>query len=369
MDVLVVTAWFPTRLAPGSGLFCLRDAELLAESHRVRVLHLCAPGLLSPGEESEALGGVDVRRVPAHFRSPGTLPGALRALRDEVARADLVHTMALPALAYARLARIDQPLVHTEHLSTLVTPVRGPKRLLLGAMKRLFRRPIEVVAVSRSLAAVIDPQRDRPCTVIANHVMSPTLAPGGTPTPGANEIRLIAVGGLVARKGPLEAVGALAELVRRGIPARLQWVGVGALESEMLALARELGVADRLDLPGHLAPADLSRELSAASLFLLPVETETFGVAIAEALMHGLPVVATGTGGHEEFLPQAGSRLIADRTPEALAAAVLALLEDPAAWSREQIAQYAASRFSDDVRRAQYQGVYVRAFQADSLRP
>lgn len=142
--------------------------------------------------------------------------------------------------------------------------------------------------------------------------------------------------------------------------ASLTWVGEGGLAERMVEIAAEAGMADHLDLAGHLAPDELSKELLSADLFLLPVETETFGVAIAEALAHGLPVVTSGTGGHLEFLPPHASRVVPDRTPTALAEAVLDIAEDPELWSRGRIADYAASRFSSEARRYAYRGVYAR---------
>jgi glycosyltransferase involved in cell wall biosynthesis len=206
--------------------------------------------------------------------------------------------------------------------------------------------------------------------VIDNEVMRPvgTLPERPTGLGNAEPLRVIGVGGVVARKGPLIAVQTLSELIRRGVNAELTWVGEGEQREEMLEVAARLGVADRVHLTGQLNPEALSDELLRHDLFLLPVETETFGVAIAEALTHGLPVVATGRGGHEEFMPRNASRLVAEREAGPLADAVQSLLADAELPARFQIAESAQARFSEERRRGLYREVYEKAVGSSSRR-
>lgn len=356
--VLVVTPWFPTPGAEGVGIFNLRDVELLRQEHDVTVLHLCPPA--QAGSPVDDLEDVRIVRVPFTFAQPASLPGAVRALRDLLRTHDVLHTMALPALIPACFVRVRRPWIHTEHYSALVTPRASTRSAVsLRLLKTLFARPTETVAVSAALGRVIDRHRRRPSTVIGNEVMTPvrTVTDRAIPT----RMRLIAVGGLVARKGPDIAVRALALLHSRGIDAELVWVGSGPLEADVRALAAAEGVGGHVRLAGQLPPTKLSSELLDADVFVLPVETETFGVALAEGLAHGLPVVATGTGGHEEFLPPAASRLVRPRTPQAVADAIVDLRDDAGRWSRTRIAADAARRFSPAARRDAYRGVYARA--------
>ncbi|GAA2177110.1 hypothetical protein GCM10009847_01720 [Leucobacter tardus] len=370
MRVLVVVPWFPSDLAPGSGIFNLRDVRLLAREHEVTVLHLVRPEFVSADESfiSVADEGFGIERVPYGIASPATLLPAVRRVREMLNEADLVHSMAFSALPVMRLARPRIPWVHTEHYSQLIAPPRSrAEAIALGALKRLFRYPTETVAVSSSLAAVIDRYRRVPSTVVGNEVMMPVQrilehrpeAIGSTPM----RVRLLGVGGVVDRKGPMQAVEAMIEMRQRSIDASLTWVGEGDLAVKLRRRVAAAGVTDHLHLPGHLPPEKLSEELLDADVFLLPVETETFGVAIAEALAHGLPVVASGTGGHEEFLPPEASRVVDERSPGVLADAVLELLSDPELWTKLRISDYAASRFSPETRSVEYRGVYDRAIR------
>jgi glycosyltransferase involved in cell wall biosynthesis len=69
-----------------------------------------------------------------------------------------------------------------------------------------------------------------------------------------------------------------------------------ATAAHVRALVAELGLEDRVSFVGDLDAGALERCYDAADLFVLATRQETFGMAVAEALAHGLPVVSTGTG-------------------------------------------------------------------------
>ncbi|MBH0129637.1 glycosyltransferase family 4 protein [Salinibacterium sp. NK8237] len=366
MRVLVVTPWYPSEATPGAGVFTLRDVELLRKEHDVRVLHLVAPGASLVGPVPGDSGGSPVERVHFHFSRPDRYRGAVRKIREAVESADIVHTMAFPALFPVARAQVDTPWVHTEHWSGLVTdPPSWHAGVAMKYLRKDLALPNAAVAVGVGLADAMDRCREVPTTVIGNRVHLPAgdRLPSAIPQHASEPIRLVGVGGLVAHKGPLEALDAVAELESRGVPATLHWAGAGSLESEMRARATSLGIADKLTLLGHVDPAALGEVLLNAHVFVLPTAGETFGVAIAEALGHGLPVVTSGSGGHLQFLPAHASRLAA-RTGPAIAAAVLALRDDPERWSAGQIHTAAVSLFSEDARAEAYRAVYEKALTA-----
>lgn len=376
MRVLAVTPWFPAPSAPGSGIFNLRDVEMLARDHRVTVLHLHDPALPDGAEQWRTDDGVTVHRGLFSSSRPDTWPAAIREIRRHAAGADLVHTMAFPAILPVALAGPHRPWVHTEHWSGLVgTPSTLRARLGGAVLRPGLRRPDAVVAVGRPLAEAVDRFRSEPTAVIGNRVRLATAGaaergelPQRPEGRGDGPLRLVGVGNLIPWKGVLEAVDAVAELRDRGIEAVLEWAGAGPLADEARARAAALGVADRVTLLGHVDPEALPETLRRAHVFVLPTEGETFGVAIAEALGHGLPVVTSGEGGHRAFLPAAASRAVDTRSGAALASAIADLAADPERWAPGEIAAYARDAFSEERRRAEYREVYDRAVQRASKR-
>jgi glycosyltransferase involved in cell wall biosynthesis len=119
---------------------------------------------------------------------------------------------------------------------------------------------------------------------------------------GARGLRLLSVGHLLPHKGQLELLHAFAAVSGR---AKLRLAGDAARDRAYAARVRraasQLGAA-RVQLLGPLSPAALARALAGADVFVSTSAYESYGIAIAEALASGLPVVTWARGGVWEFL-------------------------------------------------------------------
>lgn len=358
MRVLVVTAWFPTPEIPGAGIFHLRDAELLAATHEVTVLHTGASR-----DFDETIGNIRVLHRAMRPNSLATHVGGRAFLRDLIGDFDLLHTMSFPTLLVLATLRPGIPWVHTEHWSGLIWPTASTAtNLITKATKRLLRRPNQVVAVGAQLARTIGTIRGDKVTQIPNFVRPP--ASKTLPVaPSRQQLHLLGIGGLHEHKGPALAIGVVARLRALGIPATLTWAGAGPLEHELREQAAQLRVEEYVHLLGHVPPTELDDVFASANVFIAPTRFETFGVAIAEALAQGLPVVTSGVGGHAAFMPPLASRLT-ERDVASLTEAIVDLTDDDERLTAIEIREFAAQTFSEDVRRTAYDDVYARAVQA-----
>jgi len=139
---------------------------------------------------------------------------------------------------------------------------------------------------------------------------------------------LISVGHLIRRKGHHLPIQALAMLP--GV--RLLVVGDGPERAALEATAASAGVADRVRFLGRRPHDELPDLYGAADALVLASSREGWANVLLEAMACGTPVVASNVWGTPEVVatPEAG-RLMAARTPEALADAARALLADPPA--------------------------------------
>jgi L-malate glycosyltransferase len=150
--------------------------------------------------------------------------------------------------------------------------------------------------------------------------------------------------------------------VREAIPSLLVMVGDGpdrvAAEDE----ARLLGVAADVAFLGKIeAVAPL---LAGADLFLLPSQSESFGLSALEALASGVPVVASAAGGLLEVVRDGATgalRPIGD--VDGMAAAAIGILGDQDRWAAmsEAAAADARARFALDQVLSEYEGLYQDA--------
>lgn len=273
-----------------------------------------------------------------------TLAAAVRGqLRS--GRPDVLHVhWWLPGAVAARLARPGAPVVVTVH-GTDVALVESRPRLAAVARWALAAAD-RVEAVSSDLAARLERATGRAADAV-NPMPLPLdrlRPPERRPRPDHAPLRVLAVGRMVPEKGFADLIAAVA-LLRT--PALLTIVGDGPERGRLAAQARATGVP--LDLPGRLDAAGLRAAYAASDVVVQPSAREGLGLVAAEALVLGLPVVATDSGGVRDLLddlvPPGDARALADRIaavahdPEGARAAVAPL----AARARERLSPAAAA--------------------------
>lgn len=146
---------------------------------------------------------------------------------------------------------------------------------------------------------------------------------------GEREKKIVSVGRMDANKNHTMQLRAFAALQDKYPDYELVIYGDGELRTSIEETARELGIADKVFLPG-IVP-DVAAHIERASLFLLTSYSEGVSNALIEALALGLPVIATDvpSGGTEELMTDGENGLvIAAGDLEALTAAMDRLLGD-----------------------------------------
>lgn len=260
------------------------------------------------------------------------LAGALRRLRPDVVVAfgDTTNVKAVLASAIARL-----PAVVSERVDPSTVDIgRAWDRL-----RRLaYPRASALVVQTEAVRAWAD-RHSRRVAVIPNPV-----ALGGTPA-HARSNEIVAIGRLVAQKGFDVLVRAFA---RAAPPAwRLAILGEGSERTAIETLARRLGVADRVVLPGQVD--DVRERLRDAGMFASSSRFEGFPNALLEAMAEGVPIVAThcASGPREILRDVPEAILVVPDDVDALARAIAVMIADDArrdACGRS--ARAAAQRFA-----------------------
>jgi glycosyltransferase involved in cell wall biosynthesis len=185
-----------------------------------------------------------------------------------------------------------------------------------------IRRADAVIATSAAAASIV--------SGAPVHVVHPGIDVGRW-SPGSERADTIVIGTarrLIPVKGIIHLVRAFAVLWSEFPDMRLEIAGDGPERGAIEAEAARLGVADRVTMLGWRA--DLPAVVSSWSVFVLPSIEEGFGIAAAEAMAAGLPVVATNVGGLPELVVDGETGyLVPPADPEALAAGIRRLLLSP----------------------------------------
>ncbi|MBM3903026.1 MAG: glycosyltransferase family 4 protein [Verrucomicrobia bacterium] len=166
-----------------------------------------------------------------------------------------------------------------------------------------------------------------------------------------DEFLFLAVRRLDPRMGLLHLIEAFQPVARQFPRARLAIAGRGPQREELLARAQDLGLGDRVHLLGFVPEAELHRLYQSADCVLMPsLDLEGFGLATAEALACGTPVLASSSGANPELIRPLGEDLLFEaRNPEALSRTMVGVLSGGIRLpTRDRCAVYAREAFRWD---------------------
>jgi teichuronic acid biosynthesis glycosyltransferase TuaC len=363
LKVVVVAEFYPSRRDPVLGIWAHRQALAARDAGaevRVLVLHRLVPPRASLAEgptkglseltrllrepRRQTLDGLPVAYVPyvsplrqRYYPAWGawaapSLGLALRRLRSSFPF-DLVHAHnAVPAGDAVRRVRadlhlIDAPLVVSVHGGdVLYTAGRGNAGAEavacgLGAAGLVLANSQGIAELSRAHGAA-----ETRVVHLGADVPDATRPPRREGPP-----RLLTVAHLVARKRHADVLRALAVLGQRHPTLRYTIVGEGPERIALEGLATRLGIVERVDFHGQLAPAQAIEQARRCTLFVMPSTEEAFGVAYIEAMAGGVPAIGCrGEPGPEEIAAAGdGMVLVPPGDIERLSQRIDELLSDP----------------------------------------
>ncbi|MGM0575130.1 MAG: glycosyltransferase [Myxococcota bacterium] len=307
--------------------------------------------------------GVETRFFPSGPGLHPTLP--LRIARHLRTRhVDVLHSHHLGPFLYGAVAsRLTcTPQVHTEHSVELYDT---PRRRVLG---RIMPRVARVVSVAPEIARWRRAHFGDDSPSIPNGIPAPPLPDEAARRRAREDLGLPAdafVIGCVARlspeKGHRHLVDAFARVAEALPNARLVLVGDGAERSRVETQARDLGVADRVDLLGQRF--DVPDLIPAFDVMALASVREGLPLALLEGMAQARPIVATAVGGVGGLLDLAGGRAVPAADPDAMAEALLGYARDPEQRRRDGEAgrDLVLERYSMDAMARAYEGLYRAA--------
>lgn len=307
--------------------------------------------LLVPGDISQLTGGyiydrriftglerlgwdVSVHSLPDTFPEPDA--STLEAADAVLSRIADGRTVVVDGLAFAGLRKLIP--AHTQRLDVVAlihhplafetgTDAATAERLLAAERAALALVDSVIVTSEWTKRALAGFGVDASRVVVVKPGTDP--APLRSPIPGA-PTELLCVASLTPRKGHAVLFDALGRL--RDRHWHLTCAGSLArdapLVESLLAQIERLGLRERVALVGEIEPPALGDYYARADVFVLASYMEGYGMAFAEALARGIPIVATTGGAVAATVPAAASRLVPPGDAGLLAAALTELLDD-----------------------------------------
>jgi glycosyltransferase involved in cell wall biosynthesis len=290
---------------------------------------------------------VALHQLDASFPAP--TPAALRAARGTFAgladgRVVVIDGLALPGLDRlvadeARRLTLVALVHHPVALETGLDPLEAERygaleRSALGYVRRVITtsqwtaRALAAEGVPVAQLRVAEPGVDRRRTRGSSDPKGGIVSGGGP----SDVVNLLCVGTLTPRKGHAVLLEALNEI--RDRHWHLTCAGSLLRDAPTVAAIQHqierFSLRKRVSLLGDLDRDALERQYARADVFVLPSYLEGYGMALAEAVAFGLPVISTTAGAIPETVPGNASILVAPGDSRALAKALASVIDEPA---------------------------------------
>jgi len=335
--------------------------RLAALGHQMTVIVPSFEGL-----KNHFIDGVEVLRfryAPRRFENLTHDEGAPNKLRNplyQILAAPYIAMGALAAMRWARQRRFDVihchwPFPHglmalpaARWSGAKVVAMCHGAELAMARRKPWVRKILKQCLLKSDVLACnsshtqgeIERLCGRQAAVIPYGATLRDAATAPEPKPPGDTATILFTGRHIQRKGVPFLLRALPAILQRR-KVKLLITGDGDRRQEWEALARELQLGDAVEFLGIVSNERLGQLYRACDVYVLPAifddrgDTEGLGVVLIEALQNARPVVASAVGGIVDVIQHGKTGLLVpEKNPQALADAVLRLLDDPALAQR-----------------------------------
>ncbi|MCP4727427.1 MAG: glycosyltransferase family 4 protein [bacterium] len=373
MNILFITPWYPTEENPVWGIFVQKQAEVLAEDHRIVVLHGMGMSLIQyfrdGGTTVSNKNGVEEIRfyypelpLLARFFYLLKVRKLFKAMNRR-SKINVVHAhVTLPAgLAAVLLGRLYKiPSVLTEHASFLKNELKNKKKHSL--ISYAWKNADVLIAVSLSLKNIIENTLKRDIKIIPNVIDTDFFKRGSLQSATSDPVKMIFIGHMNAdSKGVdllLKAMSNIQNMTDRQLELHLYGSGVNLAGYKQMAV--DLNIEKRCYFHGEQMPEQIRDGLINSDFFVLPSRAESFSIVTAEAMACGKPVIVTKCGGPEEFVDDVSGYVIPPDDQAELDKAILKMISEYRDFDPDEIAEIIKNSFSKKVFIDQMNEIYNR---------
>lgn len=308
MNILMITPEFPPNYRGGLGKQVGELVKALSPNHTIAVV---APDLTehSPGSqlwsinESEkvlpTIGLDPLSRI--NIALTNTINVALNSQRWDIVHA---HDWVVAPAISSVLFNWDIPVITTFHSDNagLLGGSESDRKRRLDWEKTIVNMSTAVTGVSNWLSEALK-ERYPKATVkhIPNGMQLSSRFRDLASVPDSHRVTF--VGRLVPHKGVDDLLRAWSIVVKANPGARLDIIGDGFQRTELIGLSDSIGISSSVEFLGWRTPEEIRRHLTQTSIAVFPSREEAFGLAAAEAIALGVPVLLSDIPAFRELVP------------------------------------------------------------------
>lgn len=362
MNIFIIARGYPSKQDPTWGCFEKDQAEALRQlGHQVTILSVDTRfrfywrklGIECGVHNNIAIFNIFLLPYALLFFLPKQIKDSFYAWQLEILYKRATKQYGTPDVIYSHYLHNTQkaiplrqkyniPIVAMEHWSQMAyTPI--PKNAISTA-KHVYASIDQLLAVSSTLKNNIKQHIGVDSTVVPNMVGKEFQYRAHDNT-NRKTIHLITTGRLIPEKCFDMLIQAVANI---SLPLQLSIIGNGSEKDKLQRLTNKLHMEDRVHLLGHKSKQEIVALLQDSDIFVLPSQSETFGVAYIEALACGLPIIATDCGGPRDIVTNNNGLLVPINNQHALEQAIIQMSSNLHSYDKQAIAEDCQNRFSSD---------------------
>lgn len=388
MNILHLASWYPTKQSAINGIFIKKNIEAISRYDRqnkhyllslaeyefvswkqpLRLLKFLTGKKKAMADETKGVVSLKPSFVISHQKLFGTEVKQMQRQIEKMMMKlglsfDLIHAhVSYPAGAIA------QGINRTKQIPYIISEQMGefPFAYLLPQKKRITEAVLQakqIIALSRYQQLQIKNFTVREALIIPNAV-DVKMNSEELHSIADGIFKFVLVGLLTPVKGVDLLIEAVSLLKSQGVQQfSVTIVGSGKSEIELKQLAVEKGVEDYFSWKGICTNEETLNIVAGCNAFVCASRHESFGVALVEAMMLGLPVVATKCGGPEDTVNERNGILTANQNPVALAEGMKWMMANSSRFDKNAIIQNAKEKYSGEVVAASYLQLYQEQFK------
>lgn len=270
-----------------------------------------------------------------------------RAMLKSFGTPDIIHAhfYSIAAIATIIKRRYNIPLIITEHSSKLNKPAEKISNIDKRLAIKAYQNCNQLICVSEALRVNIL-RNFRHDSVVIPDMVDNSVFQCPESTPRTPPFVFVSVGNLIPIKAFNILIEAFAQVKEN---TKLFIIGDGPEKKRLQNQIHELQLNGQVELLGQLERTEINKIYQNSHIFVLPSQSETFGVSYIEAMYAGLPVIATRCGGPESFVDESNGILVPTNDIDSLAIAMDKMHQCYSYYNSKQISESCIERFSPEI--------------------
>lgn len=367
INILILPSWYPDKNNPINGVFFKEQVEGLNKlGINVTVLSINIESLSKLKSNKNKMGmqvsienGVTVYRyytynffprmtdLYLHYYSK-IIQKLIKKIENDKGKIELVHIhSAIDAGIAFSLSKSKIPYIITEHSTKYERDILNKTQIKY--LSQVFQRANRVLVVGSGLKKSLSKYIDSSKFEILPNMVSIKKKDNIKIDNKKNKFRFFSLGILTRKKGMDLLIEVFKNNREELKQCELYIGGYGEEKENLEQLIKNYNLQENIKLLGKISRDEIGYYMSNSDCFILASRFETFGIVYLEAMVYGKPVIATQTGGPDDFINDENGILVPIEDVNSIGKAMLYMQKNIDKYNSMNIAKYCDERFSEKV--------------------